>query len=275
MAPKADDRVLSGEAMGGVAPHNAVGQRGVQAGWNGKATLVSQPQLPRQVVKTGTLTVQAESVDKAEKQAHTITDGIGGRVDKVDSTDLAGPNPTITMTLRVPAAAFDGCIDKLEGLGARLAKTVAVEDVTEKIVDMDARMKTMGAQEQALRNMLARTRTMDDTLSVNRELTDLREQIESMAAQRKSLGSLAAYSTITLTLQQKPSVETVAQSDPNWLQSAWAGAWGSGTSVFRNVVSVLVWLLVFSPVWILGLLVLRWVIRALGKPSVSKEVSSA
>ena len=229
------------------------------------ARLASHSELPRQVVKTGTLTVQVDSVDKAEKQVHTIAGDIGGRIDKVSSSDLAGPNPTIEITLRVPVGSFDLAVDRLESLGTRIGKTVAVDDVTEKLVDMDARMKTMLAQEQALRNMLAQTRKMSDSLAVNHELTDLRGEIESMAAQRKSVGGEAAFSTITLTLQQKATAEAVARTDPNWLQSAWADAWGSATAVFRGIVSATLWLLVFSPFWIVGILLIRWLIKTVNR----------
>jgi len=231
------------------------------------AKLVSNvTELPRQVVKTGTLTVQVDSVDKAEKQAHAIVDAAAGRVDKVSSSDLAGPNPTIEMALRVPVGSFDNVVGRLEGLGTRMAKTVSVDDVTERIVDMDARLKTMLAQEQALRNMLAQTRRLADSLAVNRDITELREQIESMNAQRKSLAGQAAYSTVTLTLSQKANAATVTATDPNWFQTSWAGAWSAATNVFRNFVGVLLWLLVFSPAWIAGLLFVRWAIRVGRRP---------
>lgn len=230
-------------------------------------TLVTHNELPRQVVKTGSLTLQVDNVDKAEKQARSIAEGAQGRVDKVASSDLAGPNPTITLTLRVPVAAFDAVVEKLEGIGVRMSKTVSVDDVTERLVDMDARLKTMLAQEQALRNMLARTGKMSDSLAVNRELTNLRSEIESIAAQRKSLGGQASFSTLEVVLSQKPNVATVASSDPNWLQSAWADAWGAANSFFRGIVSLLVWLLVFSPLWTAIILAIRWLIRSANRSS--------
>lgn len=233
----------------------------------GSPTLVTKNELPRQVVKTGSLTLQVDNVDKAEKQARSIAEGAQGRVDKVTSSDLAGPAPTITLTLRVPVAAFDSVVEKLEGIGVRMSKSVSVDDVTEKLVDMDARLKTMLAQEQALRNMLAKTGKMSDSLAVNRELTDLRGEIESMAAQRKSLGGQAAYSTLEVVLSQKPNVATVASSDPNWLQSAWADAWGAANSFFRGIVSVGIWLLVFSPLWVALILAIRWLIRSANRSS--------
>ncbi len=227
------------------------------------------PALRRDVVKTGSLTVQVDDVDAAEKKARQITEGSGGRVDQVGSSDLAGPAPTIDMTLRIPVARFESVMEGLESLGVRMAKQVSVTDVTERLVDMDARMKTMLAQEEVVRNMLRKATNLGDSLTINNDLTRLRGEIESINAQRKSLGGQAAYSTLEVKLTQKATAIAVASTDPNWFQTSWASAWGAGNEAFRSVVSVLMWLVVFSPIWLAGIFGMRWLIRAAQKASTS------
>lgn len=228
----------------------------------------------RDVVKTGSLTVQVDKVDEAEKQARKIAEAAGGRVDQVGSSDLAGPAPEISMSLRIPVGRFEPVMENLEGLGTRMAKQVSVNDVTEKLIDMKARMKTMLVQEEVVRNMLRKATNLNDSLTINNDLTRLRGEIESIAAQHKSLASQAAHSTLELKLTQKATAVSVASTDPNWFQTSWASAWGAGTSAFRQVVGVLMWILVFSPIWIMGLVAVKWLIRtANGRvaPSVAGE----
>lgn len=232
----------------------------------GNAQLASLMEVPRQVVKTGSLTVQVEAVDKGENQAREITERANGRVDRVESSDLAGPNPSISMTVRVPVGQFDDVMEDLEGIGVRMNKSVSAEDVTERIVDMEARLKIMLAQEDSLRKILAKSSSMENSLAVNRELMNLRGEIESMTAQRKSLASQAAFSTLNITLIQKATAEAVAATDPNWFQTSWANAWGAGVGAFRAMVGILMWLVVFSPIWIVAILVLRWLIRLASPP---------
>ena len=50
--------------------------------------------------------------------------------------------------------------------------------------------------------------------------------------------------------------------DAGWAQEAWAQAKGAGFAFYRALVVVVMWLVVFCPVWIAGLLVLRWVVKA-------------
>jgi hypothetical protein len=240
------------------------------------AQLVSNeiPAMERNVVKTGSLTVQVEAADKAEKLARQIAETAGGRVDQVQSSDLAGPSATIDMTLRIPVGRFEGTMEKLEALGTRMAKQVAVDDVTEQLIDMNARMKTMLAQEEVVRNMLRKANNLSDSLTINNDLTRLRGEIESIGAQRKSLASQAAYSTLQVRLTQKQTAVAMASTDPNWFQTSWASAWGSGTAAFRSVVSGGMWLVVFSPVWIALLLGCRWLIKVAAKGAPTSSASA-
>jgi hypothetical protein len=223
-----------------------------------------QTSMPRNVVKSGSMTIQVDSVDQAEKQARSIAETLGGRVDRVTSADLASPQASMDMTLRVPVMKFEGTMEQLQALGTRLAKTVEVQDVTEQIIDFNARLKTMRVQEELVRTMLKRAGSLEDSLTINNDLTRLRAEIESLDAKRSALASQAAFSTLELKLVQKSSAVAVASTDPNWFQTSWAEAWGAGTSVFRTVVGMLMWLVVFAPVWIVGIVLALRVIKHAG-----------
>lgn len=250
------------EASGGAPSRQHDGSSSV-------AKLISNetPAMKRDVVKTGSLTVQVENVDKAEKLARQVTEAAGGRVDQVASSDLAGPAPSIDMTLRIPVTRFESSMEKLEALGVRMAKQVSVSDVTEQLVDMDARMKTMLAQEEVVRKMLRNANNLGDSLTINNDLTRLRGEIESINAQRKSLSGQAAHSTLGLKLTQSATAVAVASTDPNWFQTSWASAWGAGNGAFRSVVSILMWLVVFSPIWLVFIVGIRWIVKVANGPS--------
>lgn len=228
------------------------------------AKLISNPSQAvskREVVKKGSLTVQVAKVEEAERKARSLVETAGGRVDRVSSSNLASPDAALQMTLRIPVDTFENVMVGLEKLGVRTQKTVEIEDVTEQAVDLDTRAKNLLAQEMNLRNMLAKAKNLSDGLSIRNDISRLRGEIESMQAQRKSLAGEAAYSHLELNLEQSATAAAFASTDPNWLQGAWAQAWGGGTAVYRTVVGVLMWLLVFSPIWLPGILVIRWAIR--------------
>lgn len=213
--------------------------------------------MPRNVVKSGSMTVQVDNVDASERKAREIAEALGGRVDRVTSSNLASPDASMSLTLRVPVKSFESTMERLQALGTRIAKQVQVDDVTDQLIDFNARLKTMRVQEELVRNMLRKAGNLQDSLTINNDLSRLRAEIESLDAKRQSLASQASFSTLELTLVQKTTAVAVASTDPNWFQSSWADAWGAGTLAFRAIVGWLMWLVVFSPVWILILVVIR------------------
>jgi ABC-type multidrug transport system fused ATPase/permease subunit len=85
------------------------------------------------------------------------------------------------------------------------------QDVTEEFVDLDARMKVYEATEQQLLKFLEKTQSVDESLKVYRELTNVRSQIESLKGRMNYLQKSADMSGITVQLKgeekEKPIVE--------------------------------------------------------------------
>lgn len=212
------------------------------------ATLASVTRPQRSVIRQANLSVRVAEVEKAEREATKIAARAGGFFDSANATDLASAKPTMQISLRVPVEAFERVLGELEGLGTRMSKTVSTDDVTGQIVDLDARLKSLAAQEQTYRDILGRARTVGQVLEVQRVLGEVRAEIESMAAQRKSVAGLAALSTISLTLEQEAVVSGPA-ADPQWLQQTWGEATTAMGDLLRKLAALLIWLLVLSPIW--------------------------
>ncbi len=225
-------------------------------------TLASSTTMNRAIIRSASLRLRVDKVDKSEKEANAIIARAGGYVDSVESTDLATPDPKISIRARIPVAAFDVTLERLEALGTRLSKSIKGEDVTEKVVDLDARLKTMTAQEDVYRNMLRQAHELSASTQLQDKLMSLRADIESLTGQRKSLASAAALSTIELVLQQQASPTVMAQSDPSWSSSSWQTAQSSATSALRNLAVFFMWVAAYAPLWIPGL-ALAWFGRRL------------
>ncbi len=214
----------------------------------------------RSVVRNASLALRVESVEKAEKSVTEATLALGGYVESSQSTDLDTAKPIIVMALRVPVQTFDQAVAAYERLGIRLSKSISSSDVSTQIVDMDARLQTMQAEEASLRRMLARSGSLGQTMEIQRKITEVRSTIESAAAQSKKLKQLSALSSIELRLQQTAQ-GAMAGHDPNWATEALAQAGASATTLYRGAFIGLLWVLVYSPIWIVVGFVARKFIR--------------
>ncbi len=214
----------------------------------------------RQVIRHAELQVRVTSVEKAEKSVSEMVRAAGGYTESESSTDLASISPSLTLSLRVPVGEFDASISRFESLGVRLSKKIDSQDVTSQLIDLDARLKTLRAQEEVYQSMLKGMRRLDDVYSIQDQLTLVRTQIESIDGQRKSQAGLAALSTISLTLQEN-AVANKSTTDPDWLGQTWGEATSGASAALRIVIVALVWILAFSPFWLPALLILRRAFR--------------
>ena len=214
-----------------------------------KLALHETPAAPRLVVRNAELTLRVKAVEMAERQVGTVARSFGGDVEASQGGDLAGPNPTMSVTLRVPEGRFDDALGQLEGLGTRLGKTVSTDDVTAQAVDLDARTKSLRVQEDAYRAILGNARRIGDVLEVQERLTGVRTQIEQIVAQRRALGDQAARSKIVVALQQA-ATPTAPAPDPDWVAQTWGDATGTLRSLGRGLASLGLWIVALLPVWL-------------------------
>ncbi len=209
------------------------------------------------IVKNADLTIRVSKISDAEKSVGRIAVVLGGVVEATQSADLAGPSPTMSITLRVPVTRFDDTLTRVEELGTRLSKTISTDDVTTQAVDMDARLKSLRVQEEAYRAILGGARKIPDVLEVQERLTGVRTEIEQIVAQRRDLGDQAARSKVVVNLTQAALPQSAAPAPTDWASQAWGEATGTLRSYGRSLASFGIWTAAMIPIWLpIGLIAL-------------------
>ncbi len=146
-----------------------------------------------------------------------IVDNVADSVDRVGDVALELGGWTVSsdrsaihrgsVSVRVPAQQLDEAVRRFRALGIRVDwESSTSQDVTDEYVDSNSRLRSLRATEEALLNLLDKAEDVEDALEVQRELTDLQAEIESLEGRIKFLEQTAAYSLInvTLTLAPKP-----------------------------------------------------------------------
>jgi hypothetical protein len=154
----------------------------------------------------------------------------------VSEGTLSGGNDggSAHFTVKVPVAKLGGFRAKVASLGQVESDSEKAEDVTEARADVRARLHNARAEEQRLLDLLAnRTGTLGDVVLVDKELTAVRETIERMEAEERTLEGQIAFATVNVRLDTvyvpaDPNVgERLAQAAKDGLSGAKAFAVGS------------------------------------------------
>lgn len=159
----------------------------------------------RKIIRNADLQLEATAPDEAQQKISVIAESKGGFVvetTKSSSTSSVTPRDAVTMTLRVPAAKFSESLDEIRKVASRvIVETVKGQDVTEEFVDIEARLKTKKALEAQFLEIMKQGKTVADALQVQRELANVRGEIEQIEGRKRFLENQSSLSTIKIRLQ--------------------------------------------------------------------------
>jgi hypothetical protein len=110
------------------------------------------------------------------------------------------------------------------------------------------------AKEVSLLEMLSKAETIADLLAIGSRLTEVQSELASLKAQKESLDSRIAYSTVTLTVNEVKQIET--KEDPTFgeavkeefnesIEGFGNSAKALGVLVFGNIIYVSIGLALF------------------------------
>jgi Domain of unknown function (DUF4349) len=223
------------------------------------ATSPTAPKPISQLIKTANLELRVDQIEKAIAQIKTIVQSQQG--DMLSLNSSAGDNrPVATLQLRVPQTQLDAALQAIKGLGTVKQQSIAAEDVSNQIVDTQARLRNLKRTENNLLEIMDRSGSIADVLKVSQELSNTRNSIEQLTAQVADLQNRVAYSVINLKLEAAIASQPSDRTVPVQLHETWDGSTRSLSQVTLKLVKLGVWILVYSPY--LGILLLAvWIVR--------------
>ena len=206
------------------------------------------------VVRTGSFALEVSGLDESLARLTDAVKAAGGYVASSSRVRDAA-NPSLVVTYRVPAAAFDGVLAAVRSEGTVLSEQIDSYEVTMQLVDLEARLKNLRASESALSTLMARAKSVADVLAVQAQLTQVRGDIESLDAQRAALADQVAMTTLSVQLTLPASPVADASKGFSLIRELRA-ALGNLISVARSLAVVLInVVVVVLPVALAGALV--------------------
>lgn len=259
-------RAASGGAAASdsAAPARAAAPAPANAAQTGGAAAVTVPNLDRMIIRTVAMTLAVNEVPEAFRQVELIADSVGGSVTS-STFKQEGERTNATVVLRIPAdqRSYNAAMEQLRKLAVRVPdESLSSQDVTEEFVDLESSLRNLQVTEARLVSLIERAQKVDEVIAVQRELTNVRGQIERIEGRKRFIERRSEFTTINLTLREVSAV-------PGGQPRGWSPA-----ETFEEAVTALaralqggaraaIWLIVWLPVYGLPLAASWYAIRFL------------
>jgi hypothetical protein len=190
----------------------------------------SVPEVGPRVIQTAglSLSVPANEFEATIRGARTIAAGAGGFV--VSSSASQGEGQRLvsgTLVVRVPEKAYAGVMEQLSDLGRVEAREEAGRDVSQELVDLEARIRHLEAVEAQLLGFLEEANSVSDALRVQAELNRVQGELEQARGRLVYLDDQVAFATVSLDVHERGVAVAGGDGGPWGIVDAWRAA-GTG-----------------------------------------------
>jgi len=177
----------------------------------------------RKIIRNAEITIEVPSTTDAQHQVTSIAETHGGFVvtseaKQRESNDPAQRTLDIKLVVRVPSNQFGRAFDEIKKLaGNTPSENVTSQDVTEDFIDLEARIKTQKALEVQFLGIMRQAIKIADALEVQRQIAEVRTDIEKLEGRKRFLENRSSLSTINVNIQTPKPV--IAVTDTGFRQS--------------------------------------------------------
>lgn len=208
----------------------------------------------RMVIKNAELRLLVQETDNAIDRSLQVVGDLGGyvissRVWYQQAGEIS--YKYATLTIGVPAAQFETAMRRFRALSLKvLDETASGQDVTDEYVDLQSQLTNLEATRERIRAFLVDAKTVEESLRINQELTNIEAQIEQVKGRINYLSNRSAYSTITLTLEPEIPPATATPTPTPVPTQGWnpgdtvKDAQNSVVFIYQRLIELFIWIII-------------------------------
>ncbi len=156
----------------------------------------------RKIIKSANVELETKEFDKTTNIITEKTNFLGGYI---ENSSITGGRPVnkedfrnrvASFKLRIPEKSFDQLLLDFNDIGNVIRIERGGEDITSQYFDSEARLKSLTIQEERLLEILKKADKIADIIELERELSNVRYQIENYTGTLRKWDNLVSFSTI-------------------------------------------------------------------------------
>ncbi len=241
----------------------------------------SAAQTNRKLIKTVNMDVETREFDSLMEAIQTQVKTLEGYIESMNTyngSTYYGYHSTrnADMTIRIPATQLENFLNAISGISNVVRRSDNVEDITLTYVDLQSHKTALETEQTRLLELLERAETIEDIITIEERLSNIRYQIESMGSQLRTYDNKVDYSTVYLNIDEV-EVLTPVQEETTWERIS-GGFVDSLKNIGNGLVEFIIWFVIHLPyliLWAVIVIIIVVVIRLLVKRGDKKRARKA
>ncbi|MBV0903161.1 DUF4349 domain-containing protein [Haloarcula salina] len=243
-------------ASGGDGGSGNPGAEAADRASNGAAAVSAQAvRTDRAIIRTGRMVVEVENFTRASSAVAAAARERGGYVSDSNSQlhrDGDGSWYTGYVVVRVPSDQFRSVQETVSEQGTVRSEETTTEDVTDQLVDLEARLENLRSRRDRLRTFYEEADDTEELLRIEEQLSSVQSDIERLEAKKRSLEQRVAYSTLRVEIHEPtPGIDEIRtqyheQSLVSVFLSSVQDVYVFGRATLVTVVAAAPWLAVLA-----------------------------
>ena len=228
-------------------------------------------QTDRKLIKTVDMSVETKSYDNLLAAVENKVKALGGYIEKMENYNGSIYNSyrssrSANMTLRIPQESLDAFLEEISAISNVVRHSENVQDVTLEYVDLSSHKEVLLAEQDRLLKLIEQAETIEDIITLESRLSNIRYQIESMESQLRTYDNKVTYSTVYLYIDEVQELTPVTE-ETVW-QRMTGGFADSIDDIIYDITEALIWFVVNIPyllIWAVVIIVIVLVLKKIKK----------
>ena len=212
----------------------------------------------RKLIKTVDMNVETKAFDDTMAAIENKVAELGGYIENLETyngSSYSGyrSSRNANMTVRIPKQHLDTFLETVAGVSNVVRRSESVEDVTLTYVDLESHKNVLLAEQKRLLELIEEAEVIEDIITIESRLSNVRYQIESMESQLRTYDNKVDYSTVYLNVDEVKELTPVVEETA--LQRIASGFVDSLKEIRDGLTEFAIWFVVNIPYFILWIVV--------------------
>ncbi|WP_113923373.1 DUF4349 domain-containing protein [Cognataquiflexum aquatile] len=221
-----------------------------QADASSEKLLLSQD-ISQKLVRSGGINFQSEDIEKDYAKIKSMLGGFNAYLEN-ENQNNDNYRKSYNLSIRVPSERYDSLLNSISGIAFKVeSKYSNVDDVTERYYDLQNRIQNKKELEIRYREILSKANQVKDILEIERNLNEVRTDIEMMEGQFNFLSKQIQFSSLQVQFYEELPYELNSPKKKGF----WVRVFNALDNGWQVFLTVLVGLVTLWPFYFAGALI--------------------